>query len=87
MYLFYIQNTQCKQPDGLFRIYVPSLCQNAYVTCEMYLFFLYRLHHANSQVGYSNICAEFICQNVYVTCEMYLLSYTDYIMQTARKAI
>ena len=30
------------------RAYTPK----CYVICEMYLFFIYRLHHTNSQTGY-----------------------------------
>jgi hypothetical protein len=42
----------------------------------------YRLHHANSQMGYCHIymCRAYTLKR-YVICEMYLFSHTDYIMQ------
>jgi hypothetical protein len=54
-------------------IYVPSYMFKCYVACDMYLL-TYRLHHANSQMGYQNKCAEYMFK-CYVACEMYLLTY------------
>jgi hypothetical protein len=55
------------------KTYVPSLSIKMLCNVrDVPIFFIYRLHHANSQTGYCQIYVPRYTPKCYVICEMYL---------------